>query len=211
MGNYQDTNTLYYNPALQASFIRYTDIGGQIYKGTNLEVSLSSPTLFSASSSSISFPNLLTRKPFTSVYLTSVTYMKAIYASSFNTSGNAQELVKAVMDMEIASGRTPNCTCSHTPPEDASEATPTEPCSPAPGLALPASQPSAQIVTTLSTQQGPPPKSPDAQEQPETAPASKQEFKIVNEVYVSNRVIKLWLIIHLGGMRNSLSTRFRNL
>ena len=74
-------------------------------------------------------------------------------------------LVKAVMDMEIASGLAPKCTCSHTPPEDASEANPTEPCSPTPGLAFPANQPSAQVVTmyvqqfldilkSLSTQQG---------------------------------------------------------
>jgi hypothetical protein len=150
----------------------------------------------------------------------------------FNTSSDAQELVKAVIDMEIASGRAPNCTCSHTPPEDTSEAT--EPCSPAPGRAFPANQPLAQVVTTehvqqfldilksLSTQQGSPPKSPDsvkaaegaktdAREQPETTPASKLEFKTVNEVYVSNGIIKLWLTIHLGGMRKSLNTRFRNL
>lgn len=136
--------------------------------------------------------------------------------------------------MEIASSRTPNCTCSHTPPEDASEATPTEPYSPAPGRVFPANQPLAQVVTTehvqqfldilksLGTQQGSPPKSPDSakaaegaktdtREQPETTPASKLEFKTVNEVYVSNGVIKLWLTIHLGGMRKSLNTRFRNL
>jgi len=51
------------------------------------------------------------------------------------------------MEMEIASSRAPNCTCSHTPPEDASEATSTEPCSPAPGRAFPANQPLAQVVT----------------------------------------------------------------
>jgi hypothetical protein len=147
---------------------------------------------------------------------------------------DAQELLKAVMDMQMASGHAPKCICSHTPPEGSSEATPTEPCSPAPGRAFPANQPSAQVVTTehvqqfleilksLSTQQGSPPKSPDsvkaaegaktdAREQPETAPASKLEFKTVNEVYVSNGVIKLWLTIHLGGMRKSLNTRFRNL
>jgi hypothetical protein len=116
----------------------------------------------------------------------------------FNTSSDAQELAKAVMDMEIA----PNCTCSHTPPEDASEATPTEPCSPAPGRAFPANQPSAQVVTTehvqqfldilksLITQQGSPPKSPDSVKAAEGAKtdalASKLEFKTVNEVYVYN-------------------------
>ena len=119
--------------------------------------------------------------------------------SGFNTSSGAQELVKAVMDMEIASGRAPNCTCSHTPPEDASEATPTEPCSPTPGVAFPANQPSAQIVTTyvqqfldilksLSTQQGPPPPSAKPAGEPgePKARASRLEFKTVNEVYVSN-------------------------
>jgi hypothetical protein len=102
--------------------------------------------------------------------------------------------------MEIASGRGPNCTCSHTPPEDASEATPTEPCSPTPGLAFPADQPSAQVVTTeyvrqfldilksLSTQQGPPPPPTKlSSESGEPKPrASRLEFKTVNEVYVSN-------------------------
>jgi hypothetical protein len=118
----------------------------------------------------------------------------------FNTSSDAQELVKAVMDMEIASGRPPNCTCSHTPPEDASEATPTEPCSQTAGLAFPANQPSTQVVTTeyvqqfldilnsLSTKQGPPPppaKPPSESGEPK-ARASRLEFKTVNEVYVSN-------------------------
>jgi hypothetical protein len=99
-------------------------------------------------------------------------------------------------------------------PEHASEATPTEPCSPTPGRAFPANQPLTHVVTTehvqqfldilksLGTQQGSPPKSPDsakaaegaktdAREQPETTPASKLEFKTVNEVYVSNGAIKL--------------------
>ncbi len=135
-------------------------------------------------------------------------------------------MVKAVRDIEIASGRAPNC----TPPEHASEATPTEPCSPAPGRVFPASQPSTRIVTTehvqqfldilksLSTQQGPPDSvkaaegaRTDAGEQSEIAPASKLEFKTVNEVYVSNGVIKLWLTIYLGGMRKSANTTFRNL
>jgi hypothetical protein len=118
----------------------------------------------------------------------------------FNASSDAQGLVKAVMDMEITSGRTPNCTCSHTPPEDASEATLTEPCSPAPGRAFPANQPSAQVVTTehvqqfleilksLSTQQGPPPPptKPSGESGKPKARASRLEFKTINEVYVSN-------------------------
>jgi hypothetical protein len=152
-----------------------------------------------------------------------------LLSKCFNASSDAQELVKAVMGMEIASGRAPNCTCSHTPPEDASEATPTEPCSPSPGRAFPANQLSAQIVTSehvqqfldilksFSNQQGPPPKPPGAKPdapkdaQPKMAPASKLEFKTVNEVYVSNGIIKLWLIIYLGGMRKILNIKSRNL
>jgi hypothetical protein len=138
----------------------------------------------------------------------------------FNTSSDAQELVKAVMDMEITSSRAPNYTYSHTPPEDASEATPTEPCSPAPSRVFPANQTLAHIVTSkhvqqfldilksFSTQQGPPPKSPGAKP---GAPASKLEFKTVNEVYVPNGVIKLWLTIHPGGMRKILNIKSRNL
>jgi hypothetical protein len=64
----------------------------------------------------------------------------------FNTSSDAQELVKAVMDMEIASGRPPNCT--YISPEDALEATPTEPYLQTAGLAFPANQPLIQVVTT---------------------------------------------------------------
>jgi len=102
--------------------------------------------------------------------------------------------------MEIASGRAPNCTCSHTPPEDSSEATPTKPRSPAPGRAFRADQPLAQVVTaehvqqfldilgSLSTKQEPtpPPAAAEkvASEEP-PARASKLEFKTVNEVYVS--------------------------
>jgi hypothetical protein len=65
----------------------------------------------------------------------------------FNTSSNAQELAKAFVDMEIASGRARNCTCSHTPPEDALEGTSTY-GSPT----VRASQPSPQIVTTEHVQ-----------------------------------------------------------
>jgi hypothetical protein len=61
-----------------------------------------------------------------------------LYFKYFNTSSNAQELIKAVMNMEIASGRAPNYTCSHIPPEDALEATLTKPCLLTPGLAFPA-------------------------------------------------------------------------
>jgi hypothetical protein len=118
----------------------------------------------------------------------------------FITSSDTQELVESVMDMQMASGCAPNRTCSHTPPEDPSEATPIEPCSPTPGLAFPANQPSAQIVTTehvqqfleifksLSTQQGPPPPppKPSGESGEPKARASRLEFKTINEVYVSN-------------------------
>jgi hypothetical protein len=45
---------------------------------------------------------------------------------------DAQELFKAVMDMQMASAHAPKCTCSHTPPEDLSDATSTDLCSPTP-------------------------------------------------------------------------------
>jgi hypothetical protein len=73
------------------------------------------------------------------------------------------------------------------------------------------------ILKSFSTQQGPPPKSPGAKPgapegaQPKIAPASKLEFKTVNEVYVPNGVIKLWLTIHPGGMRKILNIKSRNL
>jgi hypothetical protein len=41
-------------------------------------------------------------------------------------------LVKAFMDMQMVSTHAPGCTCSHTPPEDLSEATSTDLCSPTP-------------------------------------------------------------------------------
>ena len=73
------------------------------------------------------------------------------------------------------------------------------------------------ILKSLGTQQGAPPKSPDAKPsapegtQPKIAPASKLKFKTVNEVYVPNGVIKLWLTIHPGGMRKILNIKSRNL
>ncbi|OWP06252.1 hypothetical protein B2J93_2490 [Marssonina coronariae] len=96
-------------------------------------------------------------------------------------------------DMQIVSAHTAKCTCSHTPPEDASDRTSTF-CS----STFPTNQPQPQIVTTahvqqffdilrsLSTKQEPPP--PPASidkgksEEP-PARASKLEFKTVNEVF----------------------------
>ncbi|KAF8540209.1 P-loop containing nucleoside triphosphate hydrolase protein [Trichophaea hybrida] len=94
--------------------------------------------------------------------------------------------------MQMASAHARKCTCCHTPPEDPSEATSTDLCSPTLCPTFPTDQPLAQTVTTehvqqfldilksLNTKQGPSPKSPDL---PETAPASRLEFKTVNEVW----------------------------
>jgi hypothetical protein len=119
-------------------------------------------------------------------------------------------MVKAVVAMEIAS--TPKCTCSDAPSQPSTQPLTSQDleqlilkliCK------IPANQPLAQIVTTeyiqqffdilksLSTKEGSPPISldlttapegakPDAPEdsQPQTAPDSGLEFKIVNKVYV---------------------------
>lgn len=71
----------------------------------------------------------------------------------FDTVNDAQELAQAIKDMQMGPAHATKCTCSHTPPEDLSETTPTEPCSPTPGLVFPANQPSAQIVITEYAQQ----------------------------------------------------------
>ena len=42
---------------------------------------------------------------------------------------DAQELVKAVIDMQLPSSHVTRCTCSYTPPEDPSEATLSDSCS----------------------------------------------------------------------------------
>ena len=97
----------------------------------------------------------------------------------------------------MASVYAPRCTCSHTPPEDPSEAASNDLCTPC--HTFPTNQPSPQIVTTehvqqffdilksLSTKQGPPPP-PAAADKVESeepkARASTLEFKKVNEVYV---------------------------
>ena len=129
----------------------------------------------------------------------------------FNISSNAQELAKAFVDMEIASGRARNCTCSHIPPEDTSEGTSTYS-----SLTVRASQLSPQIVTTehvqqffdilqsLSTKQGlPPPPAAIARGGSEEAPARalKLEFKAVNKVYVfraNPNLMELIQFIQLG-------------
>jgi len=50
----------------------------------------------------------------------------------FVTLSDAQELVKAVIDMQMPSSHAPKCTCSRTPPEDPLEATSTDLCPPTP-------------------------------------------------------------------------------
>jgi hypothetical protein len=150
------------------------------------------------------------------------------------TPPSSLDLSQAIMDMQIPSGHAPKCMCSHTPLDDPSEAASTDLCPPTPCHSFPTHQLLQQTVTSehvqqfldilksLSTKQGSPPESPnsvkeaggkkpDAREQPETPPASKLEFKTVNEVYVSNGVIKIWLTVHLGGMRKNLNIRFKNL
>jgi hypothetical protein len=79
----------------------------------------------------------------------------------FITLSDAQELAKAVMDIQIGSAHAPKCTCSHTPPEDPSEAA------------------SSDLCPT------PPPTAADKVESEEPkARASTLEFKKVNEVYI---------------------------
>jgi hypothetical protein len=144
----------------------------------------------------------LTTTP-TKMVQTSFAFMNLSPSKCFISSSDAKELAKSVMDMRVGpeASRGSQFICSHTPP---SEATSTEPCSPTPSLAFPENQP-LQVVTiaqqflgilkSLSTQQGPPPKSPDLVREAEGAktdplkagPASKPEFKTVNEVYVCNR------------------------
>ncbi|MAD87973.1 MAG: hypothetical protein CL912_33850 [Deltaproteobacteria bacterium] len=81
----------------------------------------------------------------------------------FVTLSDAQELAKAMMDMQMPSGHAPKCTCSHTPPEYPSQATSIDLYSPT----FPTNQTSPQIVTvldllkSLNTKQEPPPKSPE--------------------------------------------------
>ena len=110
------------------------------------------------------------------------------------------DLSQAIMDMQIPSGHAPKCMCSHTPPDDPSEAASTDLCPPTPCHSFPTHQPSQQIAITeyvqqfldilqsLSTKQGPPP--PPAKPSGESgelkARASRLEVKTVNEVYVSN-------------------------
>jgi len=89
------------------------------------------------------------------------------------------------MDMQIPSARAPKCTCSHTPPEDPSEAASSDLCSPAPCDTFPTNQPSPQIVATEQGPPTPPPAAVDKVESKEPkARASTLEFKKVNEVYV---------------------------
>jgi len=117
----------------------------------------------------------------------------------FVTLSDAQELEKAVTDMQMASTHTLKCTCFHMPPEYLSEADSTDLCSSTPCLAFPANQPLAQLVTTehvqqvldilksLSPKQEPhPPPAAENRVEPEKpkARASTLEFKEVNEVYV---------------------------
>jgi hypothetical protein len=117
-------------------------------------------------------------------------------AFTLNDAQQFLEMIKAVIDMQVASAPAPKCNCSHTPPEVIS----TSLCSPTPCHTFPTNQPSAQIVTTehvqqfldilksLSTMQGPPPSptKPSGESGEPKARASRLEFKTVNELYVFN-------------------------
>jgi hypothetical protein len=116
----------------------------------------------------------------------------------FVTLGDVQELVKAVIDMQMPHGHAPKYTCSYTPPEDLSEATSTDLCPPTPYQTPLPNEPSSQavivqlaqqfleILKSLSTKQDPPPPAATDKAESEEPPAraSKLEFKAVNEVYV---------------------------
>jgi len=85
----------------------------------------------------------------------------------FVTLHDVQELVKAVVDMQIPPGHTSKYARSHTPPDDPSEVTSTNLCSPTPSHMLPGLigtnehvQQFFGILKSLSTKQGP--NSPDS-------------------------------------------------
>jgi hypothetical protein len=116
------------------------------------------------------------------------------------TPPSSLDLSQAIMDMQMPFSHAPKCMCSHTPPDDPSEAASTDLCPPTPGHSFPTHQPSQQIVTTkhvqqfldilksLSTMQGPPPPptKPSGESGEPKARASRLEFKTVNELYVFN-------------------------
>ena len=114
----------------------------------------------------------------------------------FLTLSDAQELAKAVTNMQMGSTHAAKCTCSYTPPENLSEATLTDHYSPTLCYMSPTNQTSSQFVTTehvqqfldilksLSTKQGPPPPHAKPPGGEPKARASRLEFKTVNEVYV---------------------------
>ena len=117
----------------------------------------------------------------------------------FVTLSDAQELIKAVMDMKMPSSHAPKCACSHTPPEDPSEATSTDLCPPTPcqtplpkesssqAVIVQFAQEFLEILKSLSTKPGPPPPPAAADKVKSEEPparASKLEFKTVNEVFV---------------------------
>jgi hypothetical protein len=105
------------------------------------------------------------------------------------------EIVKAVMDIQIASAPAPKYTCSYMPPE----VTSADLYLPTPYHIFPTNQPLVQIVTTeyiqqfldifksLSTKQGPPPPSGKPSKATGDIPSTRAlrlEFKTVYKVYV---------------------------
>jgi hypothetical protein len=100
---------------------------------------------------------------------------------------NVQQFIdafKAVVALQIASAPAPKCTCSHTSAGSQTLQASAQPLT---------FEHLEQIISKLIDAQSKPPKaSKDAKPgdpQPETARASKLEFKTVNEVYVSNGVL----------------------
>ena len=150
-------------------------------------------------------------------------------AKPFTTSSDGQELIKAVTNMQMDNTRFQRCAYSQTPPENSSEASPTELCSPTPCHESPTNQISSQIVTyhqvqqfldifnKLAIKQEPPPtpfppiKLSGESGEPR-ARASKLEFKTVNEVYVSKcpRSLCADTILSHSWDKKRASTQLRN-
>jgi hypothetical protein len=105
-------------------------------------------------------------------------------SKGFDSISDAQELVQAVKDMQMASAHAPKCTCSHTPPDGPSEAASTDLCpltpchTPSQIVTIEHVQQFLGILKSLSTNQGPPGESGEPK-----ARASRLEFKTINEVW----------------------------
>jgi hypothetical protein len=111
------------------------------------------PFIWDEQSSVTEAPTEMVQTPLASEQPTGPTSTPVLLPSKgIVTLSDAQELFNAVMDMQMASRHASNFICSHTPPEDLSEMTSTDHCSPTP-WDTPTNQPSRQIVTTEHVQQ----------------------------------------------------------